>query len=238
MTRIAALLAVLALFTGCPASVGQSTFPADADIALNLRNPGGPVTITGVADGSAVVVSWTVHAGDEPADEGDADVAFSGEGDRLNVTVTPANDGIWVDLQITAPAGASYVVDSGAGDVTLDNVHGGGSVTTTTGFVAGQGLAGSIDVGVDDAEVALGLAIDDGAAIAVLAGVGPITILLSPQADALLSADTADGDVIIDPDVPFSGVNVDGSASGEIGAGATATLTLQTGGGMIEIQAQ
>ncbi|MCP4870171.1 MAG: hypothetical protein GY898_15810 [Proteobacteria bacterium] len=237
MTRIALLLSCLALLTGCPESLGQSTFEADPDIAVNVRNPDGPVTITGIADASTAVVSWTIHAGEEPATAEDATIEFSGEGDRLNVTVTPSADNIWVDLQITVPQGASYEVDTGAGDVILDGLLGGGSVVTTTGFVSGQRLAGSLDVGVDEGEIALGMTIDDGAAIAAIVGVGPIAMFLPPDSDALLSADTGDGEVIIDPEVPFSGTNVAGSASGELGAGATATLTLQTNAGMIEISA-
>lgn len=235
MTRLALLLSSLALLTGCPESLGQSTFDADPDLALNVRNPDGPVTITGVADASTAVVSWTIHAGEEPASAEDATIEFSGEGDRLNVTVTPSAANVWVDLQIAVPQGASWIVESGAGDVTLDSLRGGGSAATTTGFVSGQRLAGSIDVGVDDAEVSLGLTVDDGAAIAVLVGIGPISIFVPPETDALLSADTGDGDVFIDPEVPFSGTNVDGTAAGELGAGATATMTLQTGAGMIEI---
>jgi hypothetical protein len=239
MSRIfVVLLPCLVLLTACPGSSGQETFPAEDDIVLNVRNPDGPVTVTGIDGGTTAVVSWTVHAGTSAADPSDATVEFSGEGDRLNVTVTVARAEVWVDLDITVPSGASFEIDSDAGEVTLDKLTGGGEVSTTSGFVSGAGLAGSITVRVDDAEVALAMTVADGDVISVVAGAGPITMAVPPDTDALLTADTGDGSVIIDPEVPFSGTNAGGSAVGELGAGATATMSLSTGNGNIEIRAR
>ncbi len=238
MTRVlAALVAVLAL-SGCPGQVGQTSIPADEDVLLNVRNPGGSVVVQGVDGADAAVVSWTVFSADgEAASESDADVEFSGEGSRINITVTPAASNVWVDLDVTVPSGAAWAIDSGAGDVTLEKLTGGGSVATTTGFVSGAELSGSMEVGVGTSEVSLGMTVDDGATITVAAESGPIRIGLPPDADALLTASTADGEVVI-TDVPFSGTNVGGSATGELGAGATATMTLSTGSGDITIEAE
>lgn len=234
-TVTSALAAVALGLTGCVGATGQQVVDANADVALSISNPDGPVTVSaGAAD--KVVVSWTLYAEEGTPNPADVEVTVSGEGGAVSVSAAVASSEVWAHLDITAPEGASWSIDSGAGDVVLDGLLGGGQVETTTGLVTGAGLAGTIDVNAALAEVSLETMIEAGDAVTVNVGEGPITVALPTASDATLAAHTDDGAVVIE-DVPFSGTNVGGDAAGELGAGATASVTLTTGAGDIRIVA-
>lgn len=228
------LFAGLALFlSGCPASDGDLSLDAAGVAALSVVNEDGPVTLTaGAAD--QIVVLWTGHSDEGPADPVSVDVSAEVSGTTAQVLAVTSGSDVWIDLDIDTPAALAWSVASGQGDVLVEDLSGGGSVDTSTGNVSGTGLSGDLAVDTEVAEVDLELAIAGGETIAVVVGLGPITVRLPSNADALLEASTGDGEVVI-TDVPFSGQNVGGVASGELGAGATATITLTTGEGDITI---
>ncbi len=232
LSRPLSALLLLAL-SGCVGATGQQVVDASSDVALTIRNPDGPVSLSaGAAD--AVVVSWTLHSAEGAAEADDVEVTVAGEGSSVSVNVAVASSEFWADLDIAAPAGASWNIESGEGDVTLDGMTAGGAVVTTTGFVTGAGLAGSLDVSSSLSEISIETTVEAGDDVAVALGEGPISLFVPAETDALLTASTDSGSVLIEG-VPFSGTNVGGQATGELGAGATATVTLQTGAGDIRI---
>lgn len=236
MRRLTLLTAAMALsLSGCPAGGGDLVLDAAGVAALSVVNEDGPVTVTGGA-ADQIVILWTGHSDEGAADPADVDVSAAVSGTTAQILAVTSGPDVWIDLDLETPGGLAWSVDSGQGDVILEDLSGGGAVDTTTGNVSGTGLTGDLAVEVDVAEVDVELGIAGGETIAVVVGAGPITLRLPASADALLEASTGDGEVLI-TGVPFSGQNIAGVASGELGAGATATITLTTGQGDITIVA-
>ena len=234
MRRTALLFAGIALLlSGCPEGAGDLVLDATGLAAVSIVNEDGPVTLTGVQT-EEITVLWTGRSDEGAADPVDVEVTAEVSGTTAQILAVTSGPDVWIDLDVGAPGDLAWSVTSGAGDVLLEELTGGGSVDTTTGNVSGIGLSGDLTAAVDLAEVDIELDLGGGETIAVTLGSGPITVRLPASADALLEASTGDGEVVIQ-EVPFSGQNVAGVASGELGAGATATITLTTGQGDITI---
>ncbi len=235
MRRPALWIAASLLLAGCPAGEGDLVLDAAGLAALSVINEDGPVTITG-GDADEIAILWAGYSDEGVADPASVDVSAEVSGTTAQVLAVTAGPEVWIDLDITCPGDLAWSVDSGRGDVVVEGLSGGGSIDTSAGNVSGIGLTGDLAVESDVAEVDLELGIEGGETIAVAVGLGPITVRLPADADVLLEASTGDGEVVIS-ELPFSGANFQGNASGELGAGATATMTLTTGGGDITLVA-
>ena len=234
MRRTALPYALLVLLlSGCGEGAGDLVLDAQGVAALSILNEDGPVTLTG-ASTQEITVLWTGLSDEGAADPADVEVTAEVSGTTAQVRAVTSGPDVWVDLDVAAPGDLVWSVTSGAGDVVLEELTGGGSVDTTTGNVSGLGLLGDLTVEVDLAEVDLAPGIAGGETITVTVGSGPITVRLLSSADVLLEASTGDGEVVIQ-EVPFTGTNAAGVASGELGAGATATMSLVTGAGDIRV---
>ena len=228
-------LPVVALM-GCPAGSGDLTLDASSAAALSIVNEDGPVTLVG-QDTAEIVVGWTGHSDEGAPPSSAIDVTAVLSGTTATILAVTAGPEYWIDLQVDAPGDLPCSVDSGAGDVVLQDLVAGCSVGATTGNVFGSGLQGDLTVDSDIAEIDLELTIAGGETITVALGSGPITLRMPEDTDALLDAVATGGEVEIQG-IPFSGVNEMGAASGELGAGATAQITVTTGDGDILIVAE
>ena len=234
-SRCLVLPALLALLLGCGSSSGELSLEVDGASMIAIDNSDGPISLVSL-EGDEVHVRWTVHSDEGEEGPPDAEVVGSMQGSTLRVEATTGGPETWVELTVEAPPELTFSLDSGAGDVVVDGMSAGGVIATTTGNVSGARLAGSLDVGADEAEVVLQTVIGSEEGIVVEVGEGPVMLAVPESTDALLSASTAGGEVLIDG-VPFTGTNSNGAAEGELGAGATSLVTLTTGLGDIRIEA-
>ena len=185
------VLALLAPLLGCDSASGELSLGVDGASTIAIENSDGPITLVSL-EGAEVHVRWTVHSDEGEGTPPDAEVIGSTQGSTLQIAATTGGPETWVALTVEAPPELGFSLDSGAGDVVVEGMSAGGTITTTTGNISGAGLAGSLDVGADEAEVVLQTLIGSEEGIVVDVGEGPITLAVPESTDALLSASTAE----------------------------------------------
>ncbi len=209
-----------------------------------------------------------IRVGDAGSLEVIATKRARGQGDlqRIQVTMEPTAEGVRVatdrtpmglsntsvELEIRVPPGTSIRVDTGAGQVQVQDVGGDVNVHTGAGDVRLDGVAGDIeaDTGAGSIDVNGGtgrVRLHTGAGSVNFegdpqgdydldTGAGSIRIVLPAGANAELDLTTGIGDIRVDFDVAGRVTRRD--VQGTIGTGTGATIRAHTGTGGIDLVRQ
>ncbi|MEE2829086.1 MAG: hypothetical protein VX498_07855 [Myxococcota bacterium] len=228
------LLVAATLCVGCAPSAGDQQVGLGSSVDLRVSNSAGTVSLLGGGISDTVFLSYEVRSDDGSATVADVELTAGPSGETFVVSVATPGPDVWVDLLIGLPDDLPYGVATGSGDIFLESLAGGGSVLTSTGVVSGGGLSGNLAIVADWSEVYLEAQVEEGDALSVEVGEGPIVLTVPSGTDAAFEASAAGGLLDIQ-EVPFSGEQTASTASGVLGVGGEATINLTTGLGNISV---
>lgn len=230
----------------------ERSFDVGSAPELTIKNFAGGVTVRAGADGvirvSAVKRGWSASR------RGQITVDMSQEESSVTVeTRLPSGLGmVYVELEITAPAGTRLGVDTGSGGVKVDGLTGDLNVHTGSGGIDLRNVPGAIDAstGSGGIDVRAG-----GGPTNLHTGSGGIDYEGTPQGDCRFETGSggielhlpATLDVTIDLSTGSGSIEVEHdllgqpsrrSVKGKIGTGDQGSIYAHTGSGSIELHKQ
>jgi hypothetical protein len=212
------------------------TFPADGLESVGLRNALGEISLSGSDGRTDIEVLVTVHSARGTVRGPAAPIEISGlpTALTLNVASASAPAGARIDLLVSAPAELPAELSGAAFPLSLADMVGGATISSTSGAITGLGLGGDIQASAGNASILLAGVLPAGGSLTATLLNGPIELDLPADTSATLSATATDGTIEISG-VDFEGVVIDGQAQGVLGEGEGA-IDLSTGAGNIRIR--
>jgi len=212
------------------------SFPAEGLESLGLRNSLGEISLSGSDGLTDIEVLVTIHSARGTVRGPAAPIEISGLPAALALNVagvsTPA--GARVDLLVSAPPELPAELSGAAFPLSVADMTGGATISSTSGAITGLGLGGDIQASAGDSSILLDVALSAGGSLTATLESGPIELDLPADTSATLSASAGDGTIEISG-VDFQGVVIDGQAQGVMGGGEGA-IGLSTGAGNIRIR--
>ncbi len=259
-----AVLAAPLVLTGCDVKVGENGIDLDVTHGrandewkrtytlakggrLEIVSGGGPVNVTPSA-GQTVeihIIRESRASTDEAALQALKEETISDEvaPDRVKVQTTRPrgeNSGpfgrrrISTEYRVSIPAGLNVAIRGENADVSLNDVEGQFTLENTNGGFRARGLSGSITATTVNGVIDFDMVQVSGDIKATTVN-GPIRIGLPADVNATLEARTVNGNVNVDPDLPFTAAERERlHVTGRFGNGGPA-VTLNTTNGPVRI---
>ncbi len=236
------------------ASTTTQTFTVTGTPSLSIHDPAGNVTVR-TGDTRTVIVQITKNARDTSSSAAQNDLnAISASatqtGNAINVDArfdqgNMVTRQLTVDLDITVPPTANLTLRVEAGNVAIDGVSGRITATVSAknldvpGFEAhGVTLADGSNIDVSFGNVQLDGALATGASVAVTVSAGNADLTLPASTAAHLDASTTAGSITITGwSIPITRSGGGATASGDMGASPSGTLTVHVADGDITLTA-
>jgi hypothetical protein len=231
------------------ASTSTQTFTVTSTPSLTIHDTAGQVTVK-TGDTKSVIVEITKNARDTSSSAAQNDlntisVNATQSGNAINVdanfnqAVSPFKQ-LTVDLVITVPPTANLSLQAEAGDVAIDGVSGRLTATLSAGSLEAHGvtLADGSNVNVSYGNVTLEGSLAAGASVAVTVTAGNAGLTLPASTAAHLDASTSAGGITITGwSIPITHSGASATASGDMGASPSGTLTIHVATGGITLTA-
>ena len=254
--RGAALTAVVLslLASACHGNAGNSasatatdewtrSFPLLPDGEVRIANRNGRIEVDGVS-GSTVEIRaerMVRAASEKAAQDLLAKIAISEDATPSRIAITTEGiPGILIGVSagvvfhVGVPSGARVRAELSTGDVTVNAIDGGSTLTTTNGRVVGGGLRGKTDARVVNGRINLDLAgLTDSGAVSANITNGSVELKLPADTNATLSASTVNGQVHV-IELPFTPT---AEADGDRRRGRRTAGQINAGGAPIDLRA-
>jgi hypothetical protein len=212
----------------------EQTFEVGATPSLDVTNFAGAVTVRRGAGSTVQVVATKRASRQTNLSRIQVSISQSGGGVLVETRKSFTTGSGYVDLEITAPAGSSVSLDTGAGRVQVYDLTGSLDLHSGAGEIDVQGAAGPTRVDLGAGQIRY-QGVPSGEC-RFQTGAGEIVLRLPAEPDVSIDAGTGLGAVSVDFDVAGS-VSVR-SVQGVIGTGSQGSIYAHTGVGAVSIRRQ
>jgi DUF4097 and DUF4098 domain-containing protein YvlB len=137
------------------------SFAVPSGTALTIHNPRGDVSVSGSSVDGQVhinvhkqVYAW--HANDADRKERALEPVFSGIGQSRMLSVSPVEGG-QADLTITVPPGSPLTINSGRGDLSVNQLNAAVALSANHGDLDINGIHGDVQANINDGDASLNL---------------------------------------------------------------------------------
>jgi hypothetical protein len=242
---IAVLFGVFALTGYAPSATQTQTYTMSTYPTLVLDNDTGSIHVRAAAASNVISIQATKH-GSPWANLNDLQVSYAQDTTTNTVTVsvdrmnpTSFFNSLSVDFDVTVPSAAALQLKTNTGSIDVSGVSGQMTLSSNTGSlqVSGGTVKGNTALITNTGSITFNGAITEGGTYTFTTDTGSVNVTLPAESVFHLDATTTTGSINTNfPEIVVQHPQMTGAeAHGDVGVSPTATITLRTSTGSINL---